>query len=277
MSNENLTDVLVVEKVKLPNTEFPAELWTLNRPKALNALNSKLLSRLLEEGTRLKKELDADLKSCRVLIVKGSGEKAFAAGADITELDGLDKKSAESFSRLGQQAFGSLELLPIPTISAIQGFTLGGGLELAMCADILVATPESKFGQPEAHLGLLPGFGATARFVQRLGLSKALELLYSGRMIGAEEAHKLGLIQRLTNENGLTTPLLDFAFKIAIECVQKSGPLALKAIKEVARSASQASIQSVCDFEAKRFGELFESSEKREGVRAFLEKRKATF
>ncbi len=265
-------DVVAVESVELGG--FPVEVWTINRPDKLNALNGEVLLRLDREGRRLVDELKANPTKIRALILKGAGEKAFVAGADIAEMRDFTPAQAEAFSRLGQAAFGRLEELPIPTIAALKGFTLGGGLELAMGCDVLVATPQAEFGQPEAYLGLLPGFGATARFAQRLGLGKALELLYSGRRLKADEALRLGLVQRLAADG---EDVFEFAKKVALEFLTKSGPLALARIKAVTRSASREWVQRVCDAEAKAFGEIFASDDKREGVAAFLEKRPAKF
>ncbi|MBS1984219.1 MAG: enoyl-CoA hydratase/isomerase family protein [Bdellovibrionales bacterium] len=269
--------VLKIEKVTIESGEV--EVWTLNRPDVLNALNSDLLKAIDEAGKDLQKRLASNPLAVRALVLKGAGTKAFVAGADIAEMKNFGSAEAQKFSRLGQHAFGRLELLPIPTIAAINGFALGGGLELAMGCDVLVATSHSEFGQPEAYLGLLPGFGATARFVDRLGMNKALELLYSGRRIKAPEAMALGLIQKVVDE-GTTTgeeAALKMGLEMARDLTLKSGPLALAAIKRVCRTRRTPEFEAVCEAEAKAFGEIFETADKKEGVAAFLEKRKPAF
>ncbi len=264
-------EVLLVESREIKGGMI--EIWTVNRPSVLNALNMAVLKRINAETLRLQSELNNNLLSKRALILKGAGEKSFVAGADIAEMQNMRQIEAEKFSRLGQEAFGRLEALPVPTIAALQGYTLGGGLELAMCCDVLVATPGSEFGQPEAHLGLIPGFGATARFVDKLGMGKALELLFSGRRIKVEEAQSLGLVQRVSPDANI----LDFAIKVSEEFITKSGPVALAEIKRISRSLRSQAYASTCDLEAKAFGRLFESEDKKEGVAAFLEKRRPTF
>jgi enoyl-CoA hydratase len=267
-----MSDVLLVETLQLGS--FPVEVWTVNRPDKLNALNGDVLRRLDEEGARLEAELKKKITAKRALILRGAGEKAFVAGADIAEMQGFGRKEAEQFSRLGQRAFGRLELLPIPTLAAIQGFALGGGLELAMGCDMLVASSDAQVGQPEVFLGLIPGFGATARLAERVGLNKALELLYTGRRIPAAEALALGILQKVGAPG---EKAFDLACKLAEECLAKSGPLALAEVKRVTRSVRDEAIHRTCELEAEAFGKVFESEDKREGVAAFLEKRKAVF
>jgi enoyl-CoA hydratase len=266
-----MSDVLLVEKKE--EASLPYELWTINRPDKLNAINSTVIDRLQEEGTRLKNQLNLDLLSCRFLILQGAGEKAFVAGADISEMNDFKREQAKNFSLKGQAAFGSLEKIPIPTIAAIRGFALGGGLELAMCCDVLVADAASQFGQPEAFLGLIPGFGATARFLDRVGIAKGLELLFSGRRISSEEALKLGLVQQLSGDK---TPLAR-ALELGVEMSTKTGPLAARFLKEIALQLRMERFEKTLALEARYFGEVFESADKKEGVSAFLEKRKALF
>lgn len=266
------TDVLIVERKEIKSGVV--EVWRLNRPQALNTLNTAVLKKIEVEAVRLAGELQKNLMSCRSLLLIGEGGKAFVAGADIAEMKDFKAPEAEEFSRLGQRAFARLESLPIPTIAAVQGFALGGGLELAMCCDLIASMPNGEFGQPEAHLGLIPGFGATARFAQRMGLSKALELLYSGRRIKVDEALSCGLVQRLFTSDA---PLLDQALALAEELTLKSSPLALAKIKAVTRAHYAKIFEETCTLEAQSFGEIFESADKREGVTAFLEKRRPKF
>lgn len=264
--------VLLVERREIASGRV--EIWTLNRPAALNALNADLLKAVDDAGTKLLAELQKNPTAVRALILTGAGGKAFAAGADIVGMQSFDSAQAEAFGRLGQRAFTRIEELPIPTIAAIHGFALGGGLEIAMGCDVLLATPTSEFGQPESYLGLLPGFGATARFAERLGLHKALELLYSGRRIKADEAMSLGLIQRMAPAD---KPVLDTALALAEELTIKSGPLALAAIKAVARKLRTPETAQIQEAEAKAFGKIFATKDAQEGIKAFVEKRKAKF
>ena len=248
------------------------EIWTLHRPEVLNALNSALIDALDRAAQALDARLQQDPLAVRALILQGAGGKAFVAGADIAEMRDFDAATAERFSRQGQRAFGLLETLPIPTIAAIEGFALGGGLELAMCCDLLVASPGSQFGQPEAFLGLIPGFGATARLPLRIGVARALELLYTGRRINSEEAVAYGLVQRIARDRAP----LDEALGLVGE-MKKSGPLALARVKQLVAGQARRALEAGLSEESAEFGRIFESADKREGVLAFLEKRKAQF
>jgi len=267
-----MENVLVVER-KI-ESGIPLEIWTLNRPEKLNAINSALIEALLLEGERLWQDLRQDLTSVRALVVKAAGEKAFAAGADISEMNHFGRSKAQGFSERGQKAFGYFERLPIPTIAAIRGFALGGGLELAMCCDILIATQNAQFGQPEGALGLVPGFGASSRFLDRIGINKGLELLYSCRRIAAPEALRLGLIQEVL---AVDQNLEARAIQLAVECGQKSAPLSNRFVKEIAYKLRQKRFEELLSLESKYFGEIFESEDKKEGVEAFLAKRPAQF
>lgn len=263
--------ILLIEQKMIASG--PIEVWTVNRPQVLNALNSELLQAIEDAGVKLEARLKKDgLMACRALIVTGAGEKAFVAGADIAQMKAFTGAQGEAFGRLAQSAFTRLEILPIPTIAAVNGFALGGGMELAMGCDVILASPKAEFGQPEAYLGLIPGFGGTARFADRLGVNKALELLYSGKRIKADEALRLGLIQRITEQ-----PLMEAAMAFAEELTVKSGPLSIAYIKKVVRGRNQAIINAVQDAEAKAFGKVFETADGKEGIAAFLEKRKAAF
>jgi enoyl-CoA hydratase len=266
-----LDEILKVENQEL--SSGTVEIWTLNRPEKLNALNSKVLGRLDTEGTRLESILKEDLAARRALILRGAGEKSFVAGADISEMQNFTAEEARDFSRLGHRVFGRLEKLPIPTLVMLQGFTLGGGLELAMCCDILISSPTAEFGQPESNLGIIPGFGGTARLASRIGMGKALELLFSGQRIKALEAQNLGLINRIVSD----TDLFQATLKVADEVTKRSSPLAIAMIKRLARAAEMRHFELACQAEAEAFGEIFKSEDKREGVSAFLEKRKGSF
>jgi enoyl-CoA hydratase len=234
---------------------------TNSRPQALNALNSLFF----REMDSLVAEIGAR-EDIKVLIITGDG-KAFAAGADIAEMAGKTQDQAVQFSKMGQKTFRSLELLPQPVIAAVNGFALGGGCELALACDFRVASLKAKFGQPEVNLGLIPGYGATQRLSRLIGLGNALFLLLTGEMIGAEEALRLGLVQRISEPEAL----MPTAFDLAKTIVSK-GPQAVKLVKRVARQGILMDFESGCALESGLFGSLFEN-EGAEGMRAFLEKR----
>lgn len=269
-TDQNNHDVLLVDTREVAGVLV--EVWTINREKNLNALNSAILKRVGAQCKIFKKNFLNNKKGAVVL--KGAGEKAFAAGADIVEMKDLNNVEAKAFSELGHKAFGELESLPVPTIAAVDGFALGGGLELAMSCDLIFASPKSKFGQPEATLGLIPGFGATARFVERMGRAKALEFFYSSAMLSADEALRFGLIERVSSDEQSS---LDLALKYLEGVFKKNSPLAISKVKEVCSALYTKRIHETCALEAKAFGDLFESADKKEGVEAFLAKRPAQF
>jgi enoyl-CoA hydratase len=234
---------------------------TISRPQALNALNS----RFFQEMDSLIAEVGArdDIK---VLIITGEG-KAFAAGADIAEMAGKTQDQAAQFSKVGQRTFRSLELLAKPVIAAVNGFALGGGCELALACDFRIASIKAKFGQPEVNLGVIPGYGATQRLPRLIGLGNALFLLLTGEMIGAEEALRLGLVQKIAEPDELMSAALGLAKTIA-----SKGPQAVKLVKQVTRQGILMDFEAGCALESGMFGSLFEN-EGAEGMRAFLEKR----
>jgi enoyl-CoA hydratase len=234
---------------------------TISRPQALNALNS----RFFQEMDSLIAEVGArdDIK---VLIITGEG-KAFAAGADIAEMVDKTQDQAAQFSKVGQRTFRSLELLAKPVIAAVNGFALGGGCELALACDFRVASAKAKFGQPEVNLGVIPGYGATQRLPRLIGLGNALFLLLTGEMIGAEEALRLGLVQKIAEPDELMPAALGLAKTIA-----SKGPRAVKLVKQVTRQGFLMDFEAGCALESGMFGSLFEN-EGAEGMRAFLEKR----
>ncbi|MGA2587720.1 MAG: enoyl-CoA hydratase-related protein [Candidatus Aminicenantales bacterium] len=234
---------------------------TISRPQALNALNS----RFFQEMDSLIAEVGArdDIK---VLIITGEG-KAFAAGADIAEMAGKTQDQAAQFSKVGQRTFRSLELLAKPVIAAVNGFALGGGCELALACDFRIASIKAKFGQPEVNLGVIPGYGATQRLPRLIGLGNALFLLLTGEMIGAEEALRLGLVQKIAEPDELMSAALGLAKTIA-----SKGPRAVKLVKQVTRQGILMDFEAGCALESGMFGSLFEN-EGAEGMRAFLEKR----
>ncbi len=239
-------------------------LVTINRPEALNALNTRFFSEMDDVIESVTKN-----REVKVMVITGSG-KAFVAGADIAEMVNKSPKEGSDFSRIGQNKFRSLEKMDIPVIAAINGFALGGGLELAMGCDFRIASTKSKFGQPEVNLGLIPGYAATQRLSRLVGLGNALYLLMTAEMIGADEALRIGLIQKVVEPE----QLMDEVMKIANSIISK-GPAAVKKVKKVTRQGLGMDFEKGCELEAAEFGSLFgKGSEGEEGMKAFLEKRK---
>jgi enoyl-CoA hydratase len=244
----------------------PVELLTLDRPKALNALDRATLEELLDCCERL----GADT-SVRAVVLTGEG-RAFAAGADIAEMRGLDARQAEAFSRLGHAAMDALESLAIPTIAAVNGYALGGGCELACGCDWIYASEKALFGQPEVNLGLIPGMGGTGRLVRRVGSAWAKELVLGGEPIDAETALRIGLVNRLFAPDALLESTLDAAEKIA-----GKGPLAIAAAKRVILQGQDADARTAHALEQAAFGLISAGAERVEGMDAFLEKREPSF
>ena len=237
---------------------------TISRPKALNALNSAFFS----EMDNMLDEIKAN-KDIRVLIITGDG-KAFVAGADIAEMVSMNSEQGTEFSRTGQNVFAKIESLPIPTIAAINGFALGGGLELALACDMRFANNKAKLGQPEVNLGLIPGYAATQRLPRLIGLGNALYLLYTADMISADEALRMGLVQKVTEVEDLMEVVLKTAKTITFK-----GKNAIQQIKFVTRKGiEESSIKHGQVIEANVFGSLFDTEETKEGMKAFLEKRR---
>jgi enoyl-CoA hydratase len=234
---------------------------TVSRPQALNALNS----RFFQEMDSLLAELGRR-DDVKVLIITGEG-KAFAAGADIAEMVQKTQSEGQEFSRAGQKTFRSLELFAKPVIAAVNGFALGGGSELAMACDIRVASSKAKFGQPEVNLGVIPGYAATQRLPRLIGLGNALYLLMTGEMIGAEEALRIGLVQKVVEPDQLLPAATELAKAIA-----SKGPQAVRLVKQVTRRGLSMDFEAGCALESEMFGSLFKN-EAAEGMRAFLEKR----
>lgn len=237
---------------------------TISRPKAMNALNS----RFFNEMDQLVEELEnnADVK---VVVITGDG-KAFVAGADIAEMVNKNSKEGTSFSQLGQNTFSSFGLMSKPVIAAINGFALGGGLELAMGCDFRIASSKAKFGQPEVNLGLIPGYAGTQRLSRLVGMGDALYLLMTADMIGAQDALRIGLVCKVFEPEDLMEETLKIAKNIAAK-----GPRAIQKVKAVVRQGIEMSLSKGEELEAEQFGTLFgEGREGKEGMKAFLEKRK---
>lgn len=238
---------------------------TINRPNALNALNAATISELSSAFGELNQDT-----TCRAIILTGSGEKSFVAGADIKEFSDFGSERAEQLARTGQDSlFNKVENMKKPVIAAINGFALGGGLELAMSCHIRYASENAKLGLPEVTLGLIPGYGGTQRLPKLVGKGLANELIFSAKMISAERAKEIGLVNDVFQQSELLEKTNELAQQIA-----KNSPLGIeKAIKAVNLSDTEKGFEA----EIKAFGELFDLDDKKEGVAAFLEKRKPEF
>ncbi len=231
------------------------------RPKAMNALNTQFFREMDKMTAEIKARDDI-----KVMIVTGEG-KAFAAGADIAEMVDMPPEHAREFSKTGQNTFRNLELLEKPVIAAVNGFALGGGCEFALACDFRIASSKAKFGQPEVNLGLIPGYAATQRLPRLVGLGNALYLLLTADMITADQALRMGLVQKVVEPE----QLMDEVIKIARNIISK-GPQAIRLVKKVAREGFLVDFQKGCDLESQHFGDPF-GNEGAEGMRAFLEKR----
>ena len=237
---------------------------TISRPEALNALNTRFFNEMDQKVAELNSNDDV-----RAMIITGEG-KAFVAGADIAEMVDKDGDGGEAFSRLGQNTFSSFGKMRIPVIAAINGFALGGGLELAMGCDFRIASSKAKFGQPEVNLGLIPGYAGTQRLPRLVGMGDALYMLMTADMIGAADALRIGLVQKVVEPDELMDTVMGMAKNIA-----SKGPQAIEKVKKVVRIGREMSRNYGEELEAEEFGSLFgEGNEGKEGMSAFLEKRK---
>ena len=235
---------------------------TISAPKSLNALNSTIL-----------RELDdcvSHLEGTRVLIITGDGEKSFVAGADISEMAHLGEAEGREFGRLGAQVFRKIELLPIPVIAAVNGFALGGGCELAMACDIRIASSNAKFGQPEVGLGIIPGFSGTYRLPKLIGYAK--EMIYTGKAIRADEALRIGLVNAVYEREQLMPAALEMAQKM-----MANAPIAIGLAKQSINEGYDLDADAAIAHENDLFGRCFATADQKEGMDAFLNKRKAAF
>jgi len=245
--------------------EPPAGIITFNRPSVLNALRTSLLAEVSQALSEL--ESDPDV---RAIVITGAGEKAFAAGADIAELNALPTAGhGADQARLGQALTRKIERLRTPVIMAINGFALGGGCELAMAGDILIAAENAKFGQPEVNLGLIPGYGGSQRMTRLVGKGMATYLCLTGEMIDAHEAFRIGLVQKVVP----LADLMNEAKRVAAVIASKA-PLAIAACKRAINNGAHLSIDDALEIEALEFGTLIGTEDIKEGTGAFLEKRK---
>jgi enoyl-CoA hydratase len=239
---------------------------TINRPDKLNALNRDVFTDLNTALDEIEK--NPEIKS---VIITGAGPKAFVAGADISEFSGLNKEGAMALAKRGQDIFARIENSGKPVVAAVNGFALGGGCELAMSCHFRIAAENAKFGQPEVNLGLIPGYGGTQRLVQLIGKGKAMELLMSAHLIDAAEAKDLGLVNYVTTAD----TLLDHTRKI-LEVINSKAPLAVAGCIKAANAVYDESKDGYA-LEIAEFGNAFDTADMKEGVTAFLEKRKAVF
>lgn len=240
---------------------------TINRPKFLNALNTEVLREISE----VVDIIDAG-SSIRAVVLTGAGEKAFVAGADISEMQNKNVLDAREFSSLGNKTFSKLENLKVPVIAAVNGYALGGGCELAMACDIRIAGHKAKFGQPEITLGIMPGFGGSQRLARLTGIGIAKEILFTGEMINAERAYEIGLVNRIVDSSEVLTEAIKMAQKIVA-----NSPLGVCFTKKAVNEGANLDIKRAVSLEAELFGSLFSTKDQKEGMSAFLEKRQVTF
>jgi len=255
------------ENILLEKPESGVWLLTINRPKALNALNPATLD---EIGAAVA-QVGADTEA-RVLLLTGAGDKAFVAGADISAMQDFSAAEAKAFSLKGLRVFRSLETLPVPTIAVVNGYCLGGGCELAMSCDWILAGDRALFGQPEVNLGVTPGFGGTQRLARLVGRALALELVTTARNLKADEALAAGLVTHVYPADALAEEARKMARAIA-----SKGPAAVRLAKEAIQRGQDLDLDNACVLESDAFALCFATADQKEGMKAFLEKRKANF
>ncbi|MGA6993984.1 MAG: enoyl-CoA hydratase-related protein [Candidatus Deferrimicrobiaceae bacterium] len=240
---------------------------TINRPKSLNALNRATMQELSAALEEIARGRDVG-----VVLLTGAGEKAFVAGADVSEMREFTPLQVLEFSRFGHGVLGNIERLPQPVIGVINGFALGGGCELAMACDILLAADTARFGQPEVNLGIIPGYGGTQRLPRLVGRNIAKEIVLMGEMISAQRAYEIGLVNRVVPQAGL----MEAAREIARKILEKA-PVALRTAKSVMNRGIDLDLESACALEANAFAVMFSTGDGAEGMTAFLEKRAPAF
>ncbi|MES3038624.1 MAG: enoyl-CoA hydratase-related protein [Bdellovibrionota bacterium] len=245
--------------------------WTLtiNRPEALNALNSAVLNEMADS---LRMIGEMTFEHARAMIITGAGEKAFVAGADIKEMLDLEREQAQAFAEKGQSVLAEISRLKIPVVAAVNGFALGGGFELALACDFIYASENAKFGLPEVTLGLIPGFGGTARLSRAAGQRRAQELTLSGEVFNAQDALNWGIVNKVVPQSELLTET-----RKKIDVIISRAPYALEFAKEAVEAHWNMPMEDALSREAQRFSQLFEFEDTREGMKAFTEKRKANF
>ena len=240
---------------------------TIDRQDKLNALNAEVVREIGEVFESLR-----DDDAIRAVILTGAGGKAFVAGADIGELATMNSMTGVAVSRAGQEVFRAIELFPKPVIAAVAGYALGGGCELALACHIRVASERARFGLPEVGLGIIPGYGGTIRLARLIGLGRAIELTLTGDMLGAEQAQTIGLVSAVTSPEALIDET-----KVVARKITKNGPLAVRLVLESIYRAVDTATEDALGFESSAFGLLASTDDMKEGMQAFLEKRKADF
>ncbi len=255
------------EDVVLLEVDGAVATVTINRPQAMNALNGAVLQGLQGVMSGLAYEPEV-----RAVVVTGAGDKAFVAGADISQMGDMPSLAALEFSDLGHRLGHVMADMPQPIIAAVNGFALGGGCELALACDFIYASEEARLGQPEVSLGLIPGFGGTQRLPRLVGMAMAKELVFTGRRVSAQEAHRMGLVNAVFPADDLMPAVYKTAGRIAAQ-----GPLAVAKAKQIMRDGADRSLADACQLEAQAFSSMFETQDAREGMAAFLEKRSAEF
>jgi len=258
---------MTFQNILLEQLEAGIYVLTVNRPKALNALNSATLDEIGAAADAV-----AEDAAARVLLVAGAGDKAFVAGADIAEMQNFTPEEGEAFSARGSRAFSRLEALPVPVIALVNGYALGGGCELALACDWIIASDRAVFGQPEVNLGVSAGFGATQRLPRKIGQARALELLTTGRQMKADEALAIGLVNQIVPAAELMPRGLEIARLIAAK-----GPIAVRHTKQAVIDGADLEFGAALALQSKLFGDLCGTEDQKEGMRAFLEKRPAKF
>ena len=258
---------MVFKNILLEQPEAGIYLLTVNRPKALNALDAATLDEIAAAIGKI-----AGDDGARALLVTGAGEKAFVAGADIAGMQDMSLEQAREFSEKGTRLMHSLEALPVPVIALVNGYALGGGCELALACDWILAADHAQFGQPEVSLGIPPGFGGTQRLPRRVGPARALELLTTARQVKAQEAVAIGLANHVHPASELRAKGLEMA-----RVISAKGPIAVRLAKRAVQNGLNLDLFSACALETDLFAEAFASEDRKEGMRAFLDKRPARF
>lgn len=265
--------------MKFETLDFKREgavgILSIHRPQAMNALNAQVLSELrvfVENLNQESEDASQPWSHIRALIITGAGEKAFVAGADIKEMDSIDSSKAMEFAQNGQLIFSKIEQLKIPTLAAVNGFALGGGLELALSCDFIVASKTAKMGLPEVSLGLIPGYGGTQRLSRCCGKNTARFIALTGDIFTADQCAQWGLVTQITEPQDLMTTCMKIATTLA-----KRSPRAVALAKQAIQQGADSTLAQGLDLEAELFAKVFRSEDKKEGVRAFIEKRPPQF
>ncbi|MEM2419643.1 MAG: enoyl-CoA hydratase-related protein [Candidatus Bathyarchaeia archaeon] len=240
---------------------------TINRPEALNAFNADVINEILQALEDVKAD-----ENVRVVVLTGAGEKAFSAGADIKAMKGMNALKARELSQMGEKICSALENLEKPVIAAINGYALGGGLEVAMACDIRIASENARMGQTEINIGLIPGWGGTQRLTRLIGITKAKELIFTGKMIDARTAEQLGLVNMVVSQEKFREAVRQFALDLA-----QKAPIALKVAKVLINKGAEVSLDAAVALEREGFGVVASTEDLQEGVSAFIEKRKPVF